>query len=60
MSELREQLIDRMIAIYGMEHELVISFCYLCEWLENSEWNDKCLTIMVEGHEIAPVLEDDE
>lgn len=62
MSKLREQLVDRMIAIYGMENEIVIDFCNLCERFENSEWNDKCLTIMVEAHEAAPVftLENDE
>ena len=31
MSEYREQLVDRMIHIYGYENEIVIKFCEICE-----------------------------
>lgn len=55
MNELREKLIDRMIRIYGFEHELVIAFAELCE----STWiPDDALTAMVESHERYPVTED--
>ena len=55
MNELREKLIDRMIHIYGFEHELVITFAELCE----STWiPDDALTAMVESHERYPVTED--
>lgn len=51
MIELREELITRMINIYGYEDPIVIQFCELCEKLDNTEWNNKCLTILVKAHE---------
>ena len=51
MTELREELITRIINIYGYENPAVIQFCELCEKLDNTEWNNKCLTILVEAHE---------
>ena len=51
MTKLREELITRMINIYGYEDPIVIQFCELCEKLDNTEWNNKCLTILVEAHE---------
>lgn len=52
----RNNLIDRMIAIYGMEHTLVIQFCRLCEEYESNEWNDTALRLLVEAHEADPVF----
>lgn len=51
MSDRRERLINRMIRIYGFEHQIVIDFCKLCESYADSEWNDQCLTTLVEAHE---------
>lgn len=51
MTELREELINRMIRIYGYENPVVIQFCELCEKLDYTEWNNKCLTILVKAHE---------
>ena len=51
MTELREELITRMIRIYGYENPVVIQFCELCEELDDTEWNNKCLIILVEAHE---------
>jgi len=60
MNELRENLIDRMIRIYGFEDPVVISFCRLCEsWPEGEEW-DKGLDTLVKCHEECPVIEDEE
>ena len=59
MTEYRENLIDRMIHLYGFENEIVIAFCGLCERWKVNSWNDKCLTILVEAHEADPLMEED-
>ena len=48
MNEKREQLIDRMIHLYGFEHPNVIAFAKLCEftWI-----SDEALKKAVEHHE---------
>ena len=52
---MRERLLDRMIRIYGFEHEIVIEFARMCEeWLP-TENNDKALEILVKCHEENPV-----
>ena len=52
---MREQLLDRMIRIYGFEHEIVIEFAKMCEeWLP-TENNDKALETLVKCHEENPV-----
>ena len=57
---MREQLLDRMIRIYGFEHEIVIEFARMCEeWLP-TENNDKALETLVECHEENPVGFDDD
>ena len=56
MTKFRENLIDRMIRIYGYEHEIVLEFCRLCENWESNDWNDKCLEIVVEAHEAEPMI----
>ena len=57
---MREQLLDRMIRIYGFEHEIVIEFARMCkEWLP-TESNDKALEILVKCHEENPVGFDDD
>ena len=53
--KMREQLLDRMIRIYGFEHEIVIEFARMCkEWLP-TENNDKALETLVKCHEENPV-----
>ena len=57
---MREQLLDRMIKIYGFEHEIVIEFARMCEeWLP-TENNDKALETLVKCHEENPVGFDDD
>lgn len=52
---MREQLLDRMIRIYGFEHEIVIEFARMCEeWLP-TENNNKTLETLVKYHEKNPV-----
>ena len=57
MNTMRENLIDRMIRIYGFEHPSVIWFADLCERWKDTKDNDKVLRIIVESHEEFPVLE---
>ena len=57
---MREKLLDRMIKIYGFEHEIVIEFARMCEeWLP-TENNDKALETLVKCHEENPVGFDDD
>jgi hypothetical protein len=60
MNATKEKLIDRMIRIYGFEHDLVIQFAGLCERYANNATNDKMLAILVEAHEANPVLDKEE
>lgn len=53
---MRENLIDRMIRIYGFEHPLVIQFAELCEDMAHTEANDKALMMLVEAREEYPVF----
>ena len=57
---MREQLLDRMIRIYGFEHEIVIEFARMCEEWLSTENNDKALEILVKCHEENPVGFDDD
>lgn len=54
---MREQLIDRMIRIYGFEHDVVIEFARMCE---KDCFTDRDLEVIVECHEANPVGFDDE
>ena len=49
----REELLTRMIRIYGFEHEEVLNFAELME----SNISDKSLEVLVECHEQYPVLD---
>ena len=51
MSKFRESLIDRMIAIYGMEHPAVIEFAQLCESYADTPHMDWCLMVLLDSHE---------
>ena len=57
---MREQLLDRMISIYGFEHDIVIDFARMCEKYPQGEQWDKALRVLVECHEANPYCEDDE
>ena len=60
MNAIRENLLDRMIRIYGFENDIVIQFAELCERYADNTINDKMLTILVEAHEASPILDDEE
>ena len=53
----REQLLDRMIKIYGFEHELVIEFAGM---IENPNYKTEILETLVKCHEACPQITDEE
>ena len=59
MTTYRENLLDRMIAIYGLEDPIVIQFAGMCEKYTDNAWNDDILRLLVEAHEADPVFEED-
>lgn len=59
MTEYRENLLDRMIHIYGYENPIVIWFAEKLEKWDNNEWNDTALRVLVEAHEAEPVYDED-
>ena len=48
MSDFRKKLINRVISIYGNNHEKTISFTHLCRALEENELNNTSLRGVVE------------
>ena len=60
MTNYRENLVDRLCCIYGLENPIVIDFCCMCENWEVNDWNDKALTILVEAHEADPMIFEEE
>ena len=54
---MREKLLDRMIRIYGFEHDAVIEFA---ELIENDTFTDEMLEIIVKAHEEHPLVEEEE
>ena len=51
MTTYRENLIDRMINLYGYENPIVIKFAQLCEDWAQTEECDTYLRVVVESHE---------
>ena len=56
MTTYRENLIDRMIRLYGYESQIVIDFARLCETWKVNKRNDTTLRMLVESHEADPVV----
>lgn len=59
MTKLRENLINRMIRIYGFENPIIIDFCKICESFPETEEYNKTLKTLVIVHEECPVLEEE-
>jgi len=59
MTTYRERLLDRMIALYGLENPIVIEFAGMCEKYGDNSWNDDFLRLLVEAHEADPVFKED-
>lgn len=49
--EKREALLQRVIRVYGFEHEITIGFARLCE---NDLFSDACLEALCIAHECFP------
>jgi hypothetical protein len=57
MTQFREDLLTRIIKIYGFEHEITIMFAEILEnWVENEACNRR-LERLVEAHEQYPMIE---
>ena len=54
MSTLREELLTRMIRVYGFEHPLTLMYGDLLERLDDTTENDEYLVFLVESHEHYP------
>ena len=54
---MREELLTRMIRIYGFEHEVVIEFARL---MENDSFSDEMLEAIVKAHEENPQVTEEE
>lgn len=53
----REQMLTKMIHIYGFEHEAVIQFARL---MENPDISDKVLRTLLLIHQERPLTDEDE
>ena len=60
MTQFREDLLTRMIRLYGHENKMVIEFAHMCETYPQGENWDKGLRVLVECHEEMPNIEDEE
>ena len=52
--KMREELMNRMIRLYGFESPITIDFCRLCEEWPNTEAYDNALATLVKCHEQTP------
>ena len=59
LSQFREDLLTRIIRIYGFEHKITIWFAQLLESQEENEINNKMLEMIVECHEKSPIVDED-
>ncbi len=60
MNAKREALLDRIIRIYGFEHEVTLDFARLCEeWVDDIA-HDRILEMLVESHEEFPQYGEEE
>ena len=57
---MREELMNRMIRLYGLESPITIDFCRLCEEGPNTEAYDSALATLVKCHEEAPLYFEEE
>lgn len=59
MSDFRSNLLDRMIRIYGFEHEITITFAGMLDRWEENEWNNTILEAAVKAHEACPCFDEE-
>ena len=54
MNDFRNDLLPRLIRIYGFEHIFVVQFAEMCEGYVNYPQWDKILEMLVKQHELKP------
>ena len=59
LSQFREDLLTRIIRIYGFEHKITIWFAQLLETQEENDFDNKMLEMMVECHEKSQIVDED-
>lgn len=59
MDAKRNELIDRMMRLYGFENPIVIEFCRLCEKWEGTD-KEKLLETIVKSHEEFPQFDSED
>lgn len=60
MTNFRENLVNRVIRLYGFEHFVTIEFCKLAESYEDNAWNDAILETAVQAFEANPYFYEEE
>jgi len=63
MTDFRNDLLSRMIHLYGFENPIVIQFAEVCESYTTPETSaqwDKILKFLVESHEAHPYFPNEE
>lgn len=59
MDAKRNELIDRMVRLYGFENSIVIKFCEACEGWAQDEEHTRLLEIIAIAHEQSPIKGED-
>ena len=55
MTEFRNELLSRMIHLYGFKNENTIAIAHMCETYPQTSIYDRAIEILVESHEMYPV-----
>lgn len=53
----REEMLTKIIHLYGFEHPVTIQFAQMCETMEDNDWNNQTLEILVKSHQANPVYD---
>lgn len=59
MTKFREELLTRMIHLYGFEHKYVVNFATACENFPEDSCYSTVLEKLVENLEMCPVCDED-
>ena len=53
----RKEMLTKIIHLYGFEHTITIQFAQMCETMEENDWNNHVLEILVKAHQENPVYD---
>lgn len=59
MTQFKTDLVNRLVALYGEQSDIVTWFLNLCRVYDDSEYSSRLLRLTVEYHEADP-FDDDE